>query len=90
MTGITQNLARKSGIAVDSLELKFEILDEPMHESDTMKLFEAKDDETLLLYGLYLDGARWNFERKIITDSNKRFDLAPTFRCKTVKVRLLV
>ncbi len=88
LTGITQNFARKSGIPVDTLQLRFEIQDKLLDDNDMnfAKLFDNKIDEMVLLYGLYLDGARWNFEQKIITDSNKRFDVAPNFLCKTVMV----
>ncbi len=91
MTGITQNYARKSGLAVDSLQLKFEIQDRLLlDDSDTnyAKLFDGETNEMVMIYGLYMDGAQWNFEQKLITDSNKRFDVAPNFVCKTVKVTI--
>ena len=67
MTGTLQNHARKYQVAIDTLTYGFEFysVDNP-EDVDT----EEVPEDGVLVNGLFLDGAKWNKEKKIIDDSN--------------------
>ncbi len=64
----------KHKIAIDRLRFSFYILDvfkgehtEATVESLNMKLDLTKaQSDGCIIYGLFLDGARWSFEKKVI------------------------
>lgn len=55
LTGTLQNYARKNVIAVDLLSFKIAIRDDITHKDIT----EAPESG-VYIYGMYLEGARWN------------------------------
>jgi len=65
MTGTLQTFARKHMEAVDTLRFKFEMLE----EEDPTKIENAPDDG-VLIYGLFMEGARWDKAKRFIQDSN--------------------
>lgn len=62
LTGTLQNYARKHIIAIDKLSFEFKYLDlEPQD-------IKEKPDDGCYIHGLFLEGARWDKHKKIITD----------------------
>ena len=62
LTGTLQNYARKHVIAIDKLSFEFKYLD--MEVSDVRE----KPEDGCYIHGLYLQGAKWDKEQKIIND----------------------
>lgn len=54
LTGTLQNYARTKRIAIDRLEFKFNVLDDRTKEDIT-----EKPEEGCYIYGMYMEGARW-------------------------------
>lgn len=63
MTGALQTHARLHKIAIDKLTFSFEILKEEVLED-----FECPPEEGMYIYGMFMDGARWNRDEMIIDD----------------------
>ena len=63
MTGCLQTHARQFKIAIDELDFAFQVLEE--EEPDQV---EERPAEGVLIYGLFMDGARYNRESKCIDD----------------------
>jgi len=64
MTAIQQRYARSKRIAINLLEMKFTVLD----VYDRNLISEAPADG-VYVSGLFMDGARWNMQKKVIDDS---------------------
>ena len=62
MTGILQNYSRKHLIPVNKLRFKTETLKEPVE-----KIMKAPDDG-VYIYGLYFDGADWDYDTMSLKD----------------------
>lgn len=82
LTGVQQNHARKLGISVDSLVFNFKVHqtveDTEEKLGDISHKVSIKDaafkgpsppDDGVLIFGLYLDGARWDPKDKCLQDS---------------------
>ncbi|XP_029448950.1 dynein heavy chain 14, axonemal isoform X2 [Rhinatrema bivittatum] len=81
LTAVLQNYSRLSGISVDSLTFVHRVLPtiinaEPLKDTKRKEgIIQTafKDDsppaEGILIFGLYLDGARWNPETQALEDS---------------------
>ena len=63
MTGCLQTHARQYKIAIDELAFSFEVI-----EAEHPDQVEAKPEDGVLIYGLFMDGARYNREHKCIDD----------------------
>lgn len=63
MTGCLQTHARQYKIAIDKLSFSFQVL----LEEEPSEIEEAPEDG-VLIYGLYMDGARWDREKQMIND----------------------
>lgn len=63
MTGCLQTHARQHKIAIDRLTFGFEIMKE-----EELGDFEEPPEEGMFIYGLFLDGARWNREEMCVDD----------------------
>ncbi|XP_052264555.1 dynein axonemal heavy chain 3-like isoform X1 [Dreissena polymorpha] len=72
LTGVAQNYARRYTIPIDTIGFEFEIMGD---ERDGLK----KPEDGALCYGLFLEGARWDRERKFIGESLSKilFDSLP-------------
>ncbi|CAH1791320.1 unnamed protein product [Owenia fusiformis] len=83
LTGVLQNHARKMGVSVDSLSFNFEVMSHKL-EGDEDSLNEVKKgldvqklafkgsappDDGVLVFGLYIDGARWDVSSHSLQDS---------------------
>jgi dynein heavy chain len=66
LTGALQNHARKYHVAIDTLAFAFKMLD--FEHLDQLTDADAPADG-VIVYGLYMDGARWNREKRMIDDS---------------------
>ena len=66
LTGTLQNTARKYQISVDTLSFEFEILKEP-HTA-----LKTAPEDGCFIYGLYLEGARWDAASAKLMDSNPK------------------
>lgn len=64
MTGVLQTHARQYKIAIDRLGFAFEILT----EETAADITEAPEDG-VYVYGLYIEGARWDRENACVADS---------------------
>jgi len=64
MTGALQNHARKYQIPIDSLSFHFTVLD--VYER---KEVDRAPEDGVLIDGLYMDGARWDDEERVVADS---------------------
>ncbi|KAL4429885.1 hypothetical protein ABPG74_022908 [Tetrahymena malaccensis] len=63
ITGTLQNFARQEIIAVDKLSFEFKILDN-LHYTD----IQQKPKSGCYIYGIYLEGAKWNYKTHMIDD----------------------
>jgi len=64
ITGILQNHSRKYKIPIDTLSFKFEVLKKTKQE------IEEEPIDGVYVYGLYLDGAKWNDINQSLCDAN--------------------
>jgi dynein axonemal heavy chain len=65
LTGVLQTYARKYQVPIDSLGFEFDVLDKYDLED-----VEAAPEDGVYVYGLYMDGARWDMENQVIADSH--------------------
>jgi len=67
LTGTLQNYARKYKVEIDLLSFEFKILDKL-----TPDQIKEKPIDGCYIYGMYLEGARWNYElHKLDHSKNK-------------------
>ena len=67
LTATLQNFARKHIIAIDELSFDFKIIDEySLHE------ITEKPDDGCYVYGMFMEGARWNSNTHMLDDSNPK------------------
>ncbi|CAJ1411101.1 unnamed protein product [Effrenium voratum] len=62
LTGQLQNFARKQKLPIDTLIWTFHILKKEITHHN-------KPEEGCIVYGLFMDGARWDNEKQVIQDS---------------------
>lgn len=67
LTGVLQNYARKFNIPIDSLSFEYNVKD--FNELELTPETPVSDEEGVLISGLYMEGARWDKEKRIIFDS---------------------
>jgi dynein heavy chain len=64
MTAVLQNYARSSKTAIDLLTFDFKILDDKKPSDIT-----EKPENGVYVYGMFLEGARWNYDTHLLDDS---------------------
>merc|ERR1719361_671367 len=67
ITGIIQNHSRKYKIPIDTLSFEFTVLN---NKYNPEKDIEEAPSDGVYVYGLYLDGAKWNDVNGSLKDSN--------------------
>lgn len=67
LTGTLQNFARKHQCEIDLLSFEFKILDHLTPEAVT-----EKPEDGCYVYGMYLEGAKWNYDAHILDTSANR------------------
>ena len=67
LTGTLQNYARKHHCEIDLLTFEFKILDDTTWDKVT-----EKPEDGCYVYGMFLEGARWNYETHLLDDSLNR------------------
>ncbi|GAB1599972.1 hypothetical protein Ahia01_000274700 [Argonauta hians] len=72
LTGVSQNFARKYTIPIDQIGFEFEV-------TDAEKSMEENPPDGAYIYGLFLEGARWDRENAVIAESYPKilFDSMP-------------
>ena len=66
-TATLQNYARKHIIAIDELQFDFKIIDEY-----SLSEITEKPEDGCYIYGLFMEGARWNSVTHLLDDSNPK------------------
>lgn len=64
LTGVLQTHARQYKIAIDRLNYTFEIL-----EAEGPDEIDGKPEDGVYIYGLFIEGGRWDRETGLITDA---------------------
>ncbi|KAL4464296.1 hypothetical protein ABPG72_011341 [Tetrahymena utriculariae] len=67
ITGMLQNYARKNIIAIDKISFKFDIIDSKTHND-----IKEKPDTGCYIYGMFIEGARWDHHSHQLQDSNPK------------------
>jgi dynein heavy chain len=71
ITAVLQNFSRKYTIAIDKLAFNFQIMGHPRMKNDMEKNFYESDDGSLI-YGLFIEGARWDYDENYLEESQAK------------------
>merc|ERR1712166_763773 len=95
LTGALQNYARKYRIPIDTLEFDFYIsnrVGESVIKNDSTGKRVERPEDGVIVWGLFLDGAAFNFEKNYLIDPKPKelFSLAPGVWIKPVENVFLI
>ena len=78
LTGTLQNFARKYTVEIDDVDFDFEVMPKPY------PMYRTPPKDGVYVYGLFIDGARWDPEKKCLNDSLPKvlFGIAPVLWLK--------
>ncbi|CEM09924.1 unnamed protein product [Vitrella brassicaformis CCMP3155] len=68
LTGTLQNYARAAGVPIDQLIYDYTILD----RSQTKDVLKEKPEAGCYVYGLFMDGAQWDDDKKVVGESSPK------------------
>jgi dynein heavy chain len=82
MTGVLQTHARQYKIAIDKLAFSFQY-----QEAEGVEDIDEKPEDGVYVYGMFMDGARWDRENCQITDQHPTvmFDTLPVIWFKPME-----
>jgi len=66
ITGVMQNHARKYQLPIDTITYGYGMQDEPLETVD------KPPSDGAYVYGLYIEGARWNAEKQVLDESRPK------------------
>ena len=66
LTGTLQNYARRYTIEIDDVDFDFEIMPKPQH------MYRSAPKDGVYIYGLFIDGARWDADAKVLVESQPK------------------
>eukprot|EP00667_Euglena_gracilis_P000011 EG_transcript_11 len=66
LTGTLQNFARKKQISIDTISFNFKYVQTPW------KQITAPPEDGVYIYGMFLDGARWDDDQQILAESHPK------------------
>ena len=78
LTGTLQNFARKYTVEIDDVDFDFEVMPKPQ------QMYRTAPKDGVYVYGLFIDGARWDADKKCLNDSLPKvlFGVAPVLWLK--------
>lgn len=85
MTAALQNFARDQKVAIDLLSFEF-LIDDKLKPSD----IKEKPKQGVYVYGMFLEGARWNYQTHFLDDSHPKelYTDAPMILFRPVERRI--
>ena len=86
LTAILQTTARSDGLAIDTLEFEYPILEFPLE-----LLGQERPKDGAYIHGLFLEGARWDFENACLVEPEPMslYSPMPVIHFKPVEARRL-
>jgi len=67
VTATLQNYARRNVIAIDQLSFEFKIMDDRTYQD-----IKEKPEDGCYIYGMFLEGARWDPKRHVLSNSKPK------------------